>query len=187
MKKCPFCGKETTLFLITDSSLREQCGDYPELFVHDDSWAVICDMNHPDVVGASGVVVLDQIDQQLDELLENWRKTLLDNLGDPTARRSIQLLPDAQREAVDAFLNSQRLPEKISNDLVQGMQQALSGLIAIPVRPADLLDALGDSGAPCTIAQIQARFEEFVRKITHGKEPAKVRLVIDRGESSETL
>ena len=56
-------------------------------------------------------------------------------------------------------------------------------MIAISVKPADLLDALSDGGAPCTVEQIQTRFEEFVQKITRGKEPAKVRLVIDRGES----
>lgn len=133
--------------------------------------------------GVSGVSVLDQIDQQLDGLLENWTKTLLDNLDDPTARKSIKLLPEAQKVAVDAFLKAKKLPEKISNDLVQGMQQSLSGLVAIPVKPAELIDALSDGGAPSTVEQIQTRFEEFVAKITRGKEPSKVRLVIDRGET----
>ncbi|MDX2029362.1 MAG: DUF6079 family protein [Blastocatellia bacterium] len=135
-------------------------------------------------LGGIGVAVLEQIDQQLDGLLENWTRTLLDNLDDPTARKSIKLLPGEQKETVNAFLKSRKLPEKISNDLVQGMQQALSGLVAIPIRPNELLDALGDGGAPCTVEQIQSRFEEFVQKITRGKEPSKVRLVIDRGETS---
>ena len=134
-------------------------------------------------LATSGVAVLDQIDQQLDGLLENWTKTLFDNLDDPTAKKSIKLLPDEQKEAVNAFVKSKKLPDKIGNDLVQGMQQALSGLIAISVKLADLLDALSDGGAPCTVEQIQARFEEFVQKITRGKEPSKVRLVIDRGET----
>lgn len=133
--------------------------------------------------GASGVAVIDQIDKQLDGLLDNWTKTLLDNLDDPTAKKSIKLLPKAQKEAVEAFLKSKALPEKIGNDLVQGMQQALSGLIAIAIRPNDLLDALGDGGAPCTVEQIEARFVRFVQQITRGKEPSKVRLVIERGET----
>ncbi len=136
-------------------------------------------------LGASGVAVLDQIDKQIDGLLENWTKTLLDNLSDPTAKKSIKLLPEAQKEAVNAFLRDKALPEKISNDLVQGMQQALSGLVAIPVKVAELLDALSDGGAPCTVEQIQTRFEEFLTKITRGKEASKVRLVIDRGEQKE--
>jgi hypothetical protein len=134
-------------------------------------------------LGASGAIVLDQIDQQLDGLSENWTKTLVENLDDPTAKKSIKLLPDEQKAAVNAFLKSKKLPEKISNDLVQSIQQALSGLVAIPVRLNELLDALSDGGAPCTVEQIQARFKEFVQKITRGKEQSKVRLVIDHGEN----
>ncbi len=134
-------------------------------------------------MGASGVAVLDQIDKQLDGLLENWNKTLLETLDDPTAKKSIKLLPEAQKVAVEAFLKSRTLPDRISNDLVQGMQQALSGLVAISIRPSELFDALGDGGAPCTVEQIQTRFGEFVQKITRGKEPAKVRLIIERGET----
>jgi hypothetical protein len=52
-------------------------------------------------LGASGTAVLDQIDKQIDGLLENWTKTLLDNLNDPTAKKSIKLLPEAQKEAVN--------------------------------------------------------------------------------------
>ena len=134
-------------------------------------------------LGASGAAVLDQIDQQLDDLRENWTKTLLDNLDDPTARKSIKLLPEAQKEAVNAFLKGKKLPEKINNDLVQGIQTGVIRPVAIPVKPADLLDALSDGSAPCTVDQIRTRFEEFVQKITRGKEPSKVRLVIDRGET----
>lgn len=134
-------------------------------------------------LGASGMVVLRQIDEQLDGLLGSWCKTLLENLDDPTAKKSIKLLPGDQKEAVNAFLKAKALPEKISNDLVQGMQAALSGLIAIPIRPTELLDALGDSGAPSTADQLQSRFEKFLQKITQGKEQSKVRLVIERTEN----
>jgi hypothetical protein len=115
--------------------------------------------------------------------LENWCKTLLENLDDPTVKKSITLLPDDQREAVNAFLKAKALPEKISNELVQGMQTALSGLIAITIRPSVLLDAIGDSGAPSTADQLQSRFEKFLQKVTQGKEQSKVRLVIERTEN----
>ena len=82
--------------------------------------------------GPAVTAVLQQIDQQIDGMLENWRKTLLENLDDPTAKKSIKLLPDGQKRPSMLFLKAKTLPEKISNDLVQGMQTALSGLIAIP-------------------------------------------------------
>jgi hypothetical protein len=134
-------------------------------------------------LGASGVAILDQIDSQLDSLLENWTSTLLENLDDPTAKKSIKLLPEEQREAVTSFVKAKSLPEKISNELVQGMQTALSGLIAISIKPADLIKTLSDGGAPCTVEQIQARFATFIQSITSGKESSKIRLVIDRGDA----
>ena len=64
------------------------------------------------------------------------------------------------------------------------MQQALSGLVAITVKPAALVEALSDGGAPCTVEQVRARFEQFVEKLTQGKEAAKVRLVIETSAPS---
>lgn len=132
---------------------------------------------------ASGAVLLTQIDQQLDDLLENWARTLLSNLDDPTARKSIKLLPPEQKEAVSTFLKSKELPEKLTNDLIQGMQQALSGLVAIGLSATELMSALSGGGAPCTVDQLQNRFKEFLDRKTQGKDPSKVRLVIESGES----
>jgi hypothetical protein len=108
----------------------------------------------------------------------------LENLDDPTAKKSLTLLPGEQKTAVNGFLKAKKFPEKISNDVVQGMQTALSGLIAISVHANELLDALSDSGAPCTVDQLQTRFEDFLQEITRGKEQAKVRVLIDRGENT---
>ena len=131
---------------------------------------------------ASGTVLLTQIDQQLDDLLENWVRTLLSNLEDPTAKKSVRLLPAEQKEAVNAFLKSRELPETISSDLIQGMQQALSGLVAIGLSASELMTALSGGGAPCTVDQLQNRFKEFLEKKTQGKDPSKVRVVIETGE-----
>lgn len=63
-----------------------------------------------EVVGTSAATVLQQMDEQLDGLLDNWCKTLLENLDDPTAKKSIKLLPEDQKEAVNAFLKAKKLP-----------------------------------------------------------------------------
>ena len=138
-----------------------------------------------ETLGASGQAVLTQIDDQLDTMLENWRKTLLDNLADPTVKKSISLLPAGQKSAVEGFLKSKKLPDKIDADLVQGIQAALSGLTAVSIIPADLLDSLSAGGAPCTVEQLRTRFEEFLRRMALGREVCKVRLLIVRGEAGE--
>ena len=128
--------------------------------------------------GISGAAVLSQIDSLLDSMVTTWTSTLLENLDDPTAKKSISLLPAAQKKEVRAFVKEAALPETISNDLVQGMQQALSGLTAITIKPAALVEALSGKGGPCTVEQLRERFEGFLQKLTQGKETAKLRLVI---------
>ncbi|MFN9290395.1 MAG: DUF6079 family protein, partial [Planctomyces sp.] len=98
----------------------------------------------------------------------NWVRTLLSNLEDPTAKKSIRLLPAEQKEAVNAFLKAGELPEKITGELIQGMQQALSGLVAIGLSATELMTALSGGGAPCTVDQIQIRFMECLDKKTQG-------------------
>ena len=51
--------------------------------------------------------------------------------------------------------------------------------------PADLLDTLSAGGAPCTVEQLRNRFEEFLEKMTRGREAAKVRVIIVQAEQSE--
>jgi len=135
-------------------------------------------------LGAGGQSVLGQIDDQLDTMLENWRKTLQENLSDPTVKQSIGLLPDGQRSAVEGFLKSKKLPDKIDADLVQGIQAALSGLVAIPVRIPELLGDLGGGSAPCSVEEFRKRVDAFLERITRGKEVSKVRLVIEVGDGN---
>lgn len=133
-------------------------------------------------LGASGAAVLGQIDNLLDTMVEGWTKTLLENLDDPTAKKSISLLPAAQKKQVKAFLNERKLPDSIGNEFVQGVQQALSGLTAVTIKPTDLVDALSGAGGPCTVEQLRARFEAYLQRLTQGKEPGKLRLVIGSDE-----
>ena len=72
----------------------------------------------------------------------------------PPPGRASSCCPSEQKEAVNAFLKAKKLPEKISNDLVQGMQTALSGLDRHPgeARP-NCSTPCGDGGAPCTVEQ----------------------------------
>lgn len=130
--------------------------------------------------GPSATVVLGHIDEEIDKLLANWTKTLLDNLADPTAKQSIDLLESDQKKAVNSLLKAKELPEKVSNALVQGIQNALSGLTPISVTASALLAALSDGGAPCTVEQLNERFEKFVQELIHGSDISKVRIIIQK-------
>lgn len=132
--------------------------------------------------GPSGATVMDAIDDEIDKLLDTWADTLLTNLGDPTVEESIKLLDADQKKAVQKFLKEKGLPDKISNELVQGIQNALSGLTPIGIKPFELLSSLGDGSAPCTVEQFRTRFEDFVQNMVRGKDVNKVRIVIEKGD-----
>ena len=51
----------------------------------------------------------------------NWTRTLLENLDDPTARKSIDLLPGEQKAAVNGFLRAKKLPDRFGNERVPGV------------------------------------------------------------------
>ena len=85
------------------------------------------------------------------------------------------------KKAVQKFIKDKGLPNTISNDFVQGIQNALSGLTPIGVNPADLLSSLSESNAPCTVEQFRSRFENFVQDMIRGKDVNKVRIVIEKG------
>lgn len=130
----------------------------------------------------SGSAVLDTIDDEIDKLLDSWADTLLNNLSDPTVGESIKLLDADQKKAVVKFVKDKGLPSKITNELIQGIQSALSGLIPITIKPGDLLRSLGNSSAPCTVEEFRARFDEFVQGMTRGKDVSKIRIVIEKDE-----
>src|SRR5690606_38597563 len=75
---------------------------------------------------ASAAAVLDSLDRELDDLLDNWTQALLSNLEDPTTRRNLNLLRPEQRKLVDVFLKERRLPDELSDDFIQAVNELLS-------------------------------------------------------------
>ena len=133
--------------------------------------------------GAPADAVLSEIDDGLDSLLESWTKSLLENLtGDPTVQESIELLENGQKKAVRKFLKEKQLPEKIGNDLIQGIQTALQGLTPVPVSPRNLMSALGDGSTSCTVQEFRGRFERLASGLPQGNDETQVRIVIEKGE-----
>lgn len=83
-------------------------------------------------------------------------------LQDPTTQENLKLLKPKARKPVDAFLKKRVLPEEIGQDLLQGLQEALSGLIKVVVTSDDLRAALLAGGSPATATEMKKRFEEFL-------------------------
>ena len=89
------------------------------------------------------------------------------------------MLKSDARDAVDTFIKTRELPEPLDNDFVNDLREALSGLIKVAVKTGDLQQALKISGGPATPAEMKKRFDEYVDELTRGKDPAKVRIVME--------
>ncbi|NLI41205.1 MAG: ATP-binding protein [Caldisericales bacterium] len=128
---------------------------------------------------ASAAAQLDALDDELDKLVENWTQTLLTNLEDPTTKGNLSLLKPEPRKLVDGFIKKRTLPDNLDQNVIHALQEVLSGLTKVSVKIADLRDALLSGGSPATPAEMRKRFEEYLERLTRGKEPGKVRIVLE--------
>jgi hypothetical protein len=123
--------------------------------------------------------LLDGLDGELEKLVENWTQTLLINLEDPTTKGNLSLLKSEPRKLVDDFIKKRTLPDDPNQDFIHALQEVLSGLTKVSVKIADLRTALLSGGSPATLAEMKKRFEECLDQLTKGKEPGKVRIVLE--------
>lgn len=122
---------------------------------------------------------LHKLDDDLDVLLADWRQTLLENLEDPFTQDSLGLLPPASKKLIDAFLASRTLPDPMTSEFANAVQEALSGLEKIAVKGDEIKQALLLGGSPATPDDLRKRFDSFMNEHCKGKDASKLRFVIE--------
>ena len=122
---------------------------------------------------------LASLDSELDKLVENWTQTLLTNLEDPTTKGNLSLLKAGPRKLVDGFMKKRTLPDELNQDFIHALKEVLSGLIKVSVKTEELRAALLAGGSPVTPVEMKKRFEEYLDQLSKGKEPGKVRIVLE--------
>ncbi len=127
----------------------------------------------------AGSQIINQMDDQLDTMVAAWTSTILNNLQDPTTQANMNLLKADDRESLESFIQAQELPAPLNNNFVHTLEEALSGLIKVTVNARELQDALQVAGGPATPEEIKHRFDEYIDQLVKGKDPAKVRIVVE--------
>ena len=128
---------------------------------------------------ASGSQMIEQMDAQLDTMVAAWTSTILRNLEDPITQANMDLLKKDDREPLDVFIKSRQLPVPLGSNFVHALKEVLSGLVKVTVKAQELQNALQVTDGPATPAEMKKRFEEYIDKLTKGKDPAKVRIVME--------
>lgn len=130
-------------------------------------------------VTESATDALERLESELERMHEEWTGMLLGDLEDPMVQKSLSLLDEPETVEIKTFQKEKELPDPVSGSFVQALQQVLSGLEGIQVHRDELLDALTKGGARCTPEDLKSRMDDFMAAKLQGKEPAKVRLVIE--------
>ena len=132
-----------------------------------------------ELTAAPASALLQGLDDELDTLIKDWTLTLLADLEDPTTAANLSLLKPEPRRLVDDFIKERVLPDRLDHDFIAALKEVLSGLTKVSVKTADLRGALLAGGSPVTPAEMRKRFEEYLDGPTKGKEPGKVRIVLE--------
>lgn len=130
------------------------------------------------VTGNAGTI-LNQLDDELDALISDWTQGLLDNLEDPMTQANLELLRPEYQQVIQSFTSSRKLPQPLSNEFILAVQEALSALTKITVKIEDLRAVLRNGGSPVTLQEYRKRFEEYLSNLTKGKDPSKIRIVVE--------
>ena len=125
------------------------------------------------------VAMLSSLDSELDKLVDGWTQTLLTNLNDPTTKGNLALLKPEPRKLVNGFIKRRGLPDDLNQDFIHALKEVLSGLTKVSVKVEDLRAALLAGGSPATPAEMKKRFEDYLDQLIKGKEPGKVRIVLE--------
>jgi hypothetical protein len=89
-----------------------------------------------------------------------------------------ELLHDDDKKIIQVFIDSKKLPEPVDSNFVQTLKTVLAGLQKVPVKKTDLLEIVSSVG-PSTPDEFKRAISDYVDSLTKGKDPSKVRIVLE--------
>ena len=88
------------------------------------------------------------------------------------------LSPESQAR-VNEFIRQRELPSEPDQNLIEALKEVLSGLEKISITADGLRNALLSGGSPTTPVEMKQRFDGYLNELLQGKEPEKVRIVLE--------
>lgn len=126
---------------------------------------------------------IEEIESRLVTLRKEWEQTLIDNLAPPEMAAQVKLLKAAEKQAVEDFLASGKLPSPVSDAFIGGVNNVLERFEVRRITPSELWDAIFPAAQPATPEELVERFAAFVQSISQGGDSEKIRIVPDSGDA----
>ena len=126
--------------------------------------------------------VLDSLEIRIDDLLAEWTKTLLDTISDPIVASQKKFLSDTQQQAIDEFIASGSLPNRVDDFFVKAINALLKGFEPVVIDTDEFVAKL-EQLPPMNEEAFKSKIDELISSYTKGKDTSKLRIVVKRKES----
>lgn len=127
---------------------------------------------------------MDNIENRIDDLLEEWTKTLLDTISDPIVASQKEYLANDQKSVIEEFISTGILPKRVDEFFVKSINALLKGFEPVVIDTDELLHKL-EALPPVDESTFKAKINEIVSGYIKGKDVSKLRIVVKRKEREE--
>src|SRR5699024_4158071 len=122
---------------------------------------------------------LESLDENLDELLNDWTESLIANLNDDEVRKSISLLNEDEKQIINELLDKGELTLPIDVKLIQNIKELFQGIEKVEVSISDLKETFAN-GSPLTINEVRNRFEQMLREQVGDSSSNRIRIMLQQ-------
>lgn len=125
---------------------------------------------------------LDNIENQIDSLLNEWTQKLYETISDPLVQDQKKYLNADQQNVIDEFISSKKLPDRVDDFFVQSIIDLLKGFEPVVIDAEDLVEKL-EQLPPMDENTFRRKMEELISAYMKGKDSSKLRIVVKRKEN----
>lgn len=120
---------------------------------------------------------LDDIEEQIEALVDEWTTTLLNTIDDPLVLGEKRFLDATQQRMIDAFVDSRQLPDRVTDRFIEAIEALLKGFEPVYIDGKDLAQKLATLG-PSTASDFKAKLESIISGYISGKDPENLRIIV---------
>ena len=122
---------------------------------------------------------LDNIEDRIEALTDEWTKMLLDTISDPLVLSQKEYLSAKQVKVIDEFVDSGKLPQKVDDFFVSSIQALLQNYEPVVIHVEELVQKL-EQLPPMDEAGFKQKLNELISGYTKGKDASTLRIVVKR-------
>jgi hypothetical protein len=124
---------------------------------------------------------LDEFEDDIEDLLEQWTTTLINTFNDPELKQNIELLNKEQQLLVRSLLERGEFSLPIDVKLIQAIKELLEGIERVEISTDEVLQVMGN-GNPLTVEELQERLNTLIKSRVGNKPANRVRIMLKTRE-----